>query len=293
MTTEVLRNMLYAGSRTLLGLGYVVMDEVHYLADRLRGAVWEEVIIHLPESVSLVSLSATVSQRRGVRRVAGHRPRRHRPRSWRRSGPVPLYQHVHGRQAPARPVRRVRRRRGRGLRQGGRPGQRRADADRPRRLGQQPDEGPAGAARSRPAGRPAPGRQRPPGVDPQPGGRDRPPRPRGAAAGDRVHLQPGRLRRGGHPVPQRRRAAHLPGGAGRDLRVRRGELPAPAGRGPAGPRLPRLPRRADPRRRRTPRRHAADVQAVRRGAATSAACARWSSRPRRWRSASTCRPAPW
>src|SRR3954464_10704468 len=61
MTTEVLRNMLYAGSSTLAGLGYVVMDEVHYLADRFRGAVWEEVIIHLPESVSLISLSATVS----------------------------------------------------------------------------------------------------------------------------------------------------------------------------------------------------------------------------------------
>src|SRR4051812_36439362 len=61
MTTEVLRNMLYAGSATLQGLSYVVMDEVHYLADRFRGAVWEEVIIHLPESVTLVSLSATVS----------------------------------------------------------------------------------------------------------------------------------------------------------------------------------------------------------------------------------------
>jgi len=61
MTTEVLRNMLYAGSSTLSGLRFVVMDEVHYLADRARGAVWEEVIIHLPESVSIVSLSATVS----------------------------------------------------------------------------------------------------------------------------------------------------------------------------------------------------------------------------------------
>jgi ATP-dependent RNA helicase HelY len=61
MTTEVLRNMLYAGSETLAGLSYVVMDEVHYLADRFRGAVWEEVIIHLPPSVALVSLSATVS----------------------------------------------------------------------------------------------------------------------------------------------------------------------------------------------------------------------------------------
>jgi ATP-dependent RNA helicase HelY len=61
MTTEVLRNMLYAGSSTLTGLSYVVMDEVHYLADRFRGAVWEEVIIHLPASVAVVSLSATVS----------------------------------------------------------------------------------------------------------------------------------------------------------------------------------------------------------------------------------------
>ncbi|HEY8373124.1 MAG TPA: DEAD/DEAH box helicase [Pseudonocardiaceae bacterium] len=61
MTTEVLRNMLYAGSPALDGLGYVVMDEVHYLADRFRGAVWEEVILHLPEHVRVVSLSATVS----------------------------------------------------------------------------------------------------------------------------------------------------------------------------------------------------------------------------------------
>ena len=61
MTTEVLRNMLYAGSSALRGLRYVVMDEVHYLADRFRGAVWEEVIIHLPSDVKLVSLSATVS----------------------------------------------------------------------------------------------------------------------------------------------------------------------------------------------------------------------------------------
>ncbi|MFC7449797.1 DEAD/DEAH box helicase [Rhodococcus daqingensis] len=61
MTTEVLRNMLYADSPVLRGLSHVVMDEVHYLADRFRGAVWEEVILHLPEEVRLVSLSATVS----------------------------------------------------------------------------------------------------------------------------------------------------------------------------------------------------------------------------------------
>jgi len=61
MTTEVLRNMLYASSPALYGLGYVVMDEVHYLADRFRGAVWEEVILQLPPEVAVVGLSATVS----------------------------------------------------------------------------------------------------------------------------------------------------------------------------------------------------------------------------------------
>ncbi|WP_029117516.1 RNA helicase [Mycobacterium sp. URHB0044] len=61
MTTEVLRNMLYANSHALHGLSHVVMDEVHFLADRMRGAVWEEVILHLSEDVRLVSLSATVS----------------------------------------------------------------------------------------------------------------------------------------------------------------------------------------------------------------------------------------
>jgi ATP-dependent RNA helicase HelY len=93
MTTEVLRNMLYAGSPTLKDLGYVVLDEVHYLADRSRGAVWEEVIIHLPESVRVVALSATVSnaeefgewlaQVRGGTEVIVDEER-----------PVPLWQHM-------------------------------------------------------------------------------------------------------------------------------------------------------------------------------------------------------
>ncbi len=61
MTTEVLRNMIYAGSDALDQLRYVVLDEVHYLQNRYRGAVWEEVIIHLPRTVDLVCLSATVS----------------------------------------------------------------------------------------------------------------------------------------------------------------------------------------------------------------------------------------
>ena len=93
MTTEVLRNMLYAGSNTLNNLGWVVMDEVHYLADKFRGGVWEEVLIHLMESVQVVSLSATVSNAeefgewlneiRGDTTVVVSEIR-----------PIPLYQHV-------------------------------------------------------------------------------------------------------------------------------------------------------------------------------------------------------
>jgi ATP-dependent RNA helicase HelY len=61
MTTEVLRNMIYASSPTLDGLRYVVLDEVHFLGNEYRGPVWEEVIIHAPQDVALVCLSATVS----------------------------------------------------------------------------------------------------------------------------------------------------------------------------------------------------------------------------------------
>ncbi len=61
MTTEVLRNMIYAGSDALRDLRYVILDEVHYLQDAYRGPVWEEVIIHTPQTARLVCLSATVS----------------------------------------------------------------------------------------------------------------------------------------------------------------------------------------------------------------------------------------
>ena len=61
MTTEVLRNMIYARSSALHTLDWVVLDEVHYLQDTARGSVWEEVIIHLPKQIRLVCLSATVS----------------------------------------------------------------------------------------------------------------------------------------------------------------------------------------------------------------------------------------
>ena len=61
MTTEVLRNMLYAGSMATLDLGWVVLDEVHFLEDPYRGAVWEEVVLNLAPEVGMVALSATVS----------------------------------------------------------------------------------------------------------------------------------------------------------------------------------------------------------------------------------------
>jgi ATP-dependent RNA helicase HelY len=86
MTTEVLRNMIYAGSDDLDDVSVVVLDEVHYLADRSRGPVWEEVIIHAPQSAALVCLSATISnprelaawirERRGPTRLV---ETRHRP----------------------------------------------------------------------------------------------------------------------------------------------------------------------------------------------------------------------
>jgi ATP-dependent RNA helicase HelY len=61
MTTEVLRNMVYARSEALEGLLWVVLDEVHFLQDAYRGPVWEEVLIHTPIGVRFVCLSATVS----------------------------------------------------------------------------------------------------------------------------------------------------------------------------------------------------------------------------------------
>ena len=86
MTTEVLRNMLYADSDLLEGLGFVVMDEVHYLADRLRGPVWEEVIIHLDHFGADGVAVRDGLQCGGVRRLAAGGPRQ-RPRS---SSPRPV-----------------------------------------------------------------------------------------------------------------------------------------------------------------------------------------------------------
>ncbi|MDY5133059.1 DEAD/DEAH box helicase [Actinotignum urinale] len=61
VTTEVLRNMILHASEDLVDIGYAVLDEVHFLADRERGPVWEETIMSLPSHIRLVSLSATIA----------------------------------------------------------------------------------------------------------------------------------------------------------------------------------------------------------------------------------------
>lgn len=93
MTTEVLRNLIYARDPFAAGLGYVVLDEVHYLADEERGPVWEEILLELPEHTTVVSLSATVANTeefhawlesiRGTTRLVHTNER-----------PVPLVQHL-------------------------------------------------------------------------------------------------------------------------------------------------------------------------------------------------------
>eukprot|EP00316_Scyphosphaera_apsteinii_P000204 CAMPEP_0119305162 /NCGR_PEP_ID=MMETSP1333-20130426/6223_1 /TAXON_ID=418940 /ORGANISM="Scyphosphaera apsteinii, Strain RCC1455" /LENGTH=1076 /DNA_ID=CAMNT_0007308185 /DNA_START=71 /DNA_END=3301 /DNA_ORIENTATION=+ len=60
MTTEILRSMLYRGSEVMREVKWVIFDEVHYMRDKERGVVWEEVMILLPHSVRYVFLSATV-----------------------------------------------------------------------------------------------------------------------------------------------------------------------------------------------------------------------------------------
>src|SRR5271166_4734584 len=191
MTTEVLRNMLYAGSLTLGGLGYVVLDEVHYLADRLRGAVWEEVIIQLPESVQVVALSATVSnaeefgdwieQVRGGTTVIVDETR-----------PVPLWQHMlAGRRlydlfAPNGAVNPELRRLAQRDVVADRPGRR-----RPRRY--RPCRPRRCFARQRCSRRSQPRLPAGPVPAAEPARGDRAPRRRRPAARHHVHLQPGRL----------------------------------------------------------------------------------------------------
>jgi superfamily II RNA helicase len=66
MTTEILRNILYQDIRRLDSVMYVILDECHYMNDKDRGTVWEEVIIHCPKHILFVALSATISNSREI-----------------------------------------------------------------------------------------------------------------------------------------------------------------------------------------------------------------------------------
>ena len=252
MTTEVLRNMLYVGSDALTGLGYVVMDEVHYLGDRFRGAVWEEVLIHLPDSVRLVSLSATVSNAeefgdwlvtvRGDTRVIVHEQR-----------PVPLWQHVlvgsrlfdlfQDADATSATV------------EGSadvNPELRQYLSDRMR------------ASDGRHAGtRPSARRWLAPAA---PAGRGRAVGSRGLAAAHHLHLQPRRVRRGSTPVRASGALADRSGGTRRDHRARGGANGRDSVGGPRGARILGMARRTAPRGGRTPCRLDTSVQGDRRRA---------------------------
>ncbi len=198
MTTEVLRNMLYAGSADLTGLTAVVLDEIHYLADKFRGAVWEEVILHLPPEVQLVGLSATVSNAEEF--GAWLHAVRGRHHGGRRRAPSGAAVAAHaGRPAAVRPVQRGdgRRHRGRDRTRGVAhrpdpgPGRlRRRSHRRPVGCVDRPRSGPRAAARSRRSGVASAGS----GGRHRTAGRHRP------AARHHLHLLPGRLRRRGGAV---------------------------------------------------------------------------------------------
>ena len=282
MTTEVLRNMIYAGSATLDNLGFVVMDEVHYLADRFRGAVWEEVIIGLAESIQLVALSATVSNAeefgdwlsevRGEMAVVVSERR-----------PVPLFQHVlvgkrlydlFADEAPtavALPSQanaevnpalvKVSKEESRHVRD---------DSRRPRGRGGKGKRTVAlrqRRVRRRRAPVPHRGRGRSAALAGRglPGGPGHGAGRRGAAARDRVHLLPGRLRRRRRSAARLRTAADLGRRAGRAGRDRRPARRRTVGGRPAGAGLRQVRRGAAARDRRAPRRDAARLQGGGRG----------------------------
>ncbi|KAL5266555.1 hypothetical protein ACHWQZ_G003808 [Mnemiopsis leidyi] len=95
MTTEILRSMLYNGSDITRDLEWVIFDEVHYINDVERGVVWEEVLIMLPEHVSVILLSATVANVTDFAEWVGNTKRKHvyvvkTPRR-----PVPLEHHLY------------------------------------------------------------------------------------------------------------------------------------------------------------------------------------------------------
>ena len=98
MTTEVLRNMLLQTPSELWGVGCIIFDEIHYLADPERGTTWEESIIMCPPDMQLVCLSATVTNARRDRRL--DQPHARARSTWsrtpQRAVPLSLYYYLDG-----------------------------------------------------------------------------------------------------------------------------------------------------------------------------------------------------
>ena len=195
MTTEVLRNMLLAGSDLLGDLHTVILDEVHFIQDPYRGGVWEEVLVLSPPEIRFVCLSATVNNAKELgewlRSVRGDTDvivERHRP--------IVLRHHfaAHRREDDATLLVPL-------LANGKAGGE-----------GQRIDQAVRRASQGRPAGWQPRGRgPRLPYRSPAAHRAHRRPRRRGPAPRHRLHLQPGRLRRRGASGGPRRRAPDRPG----------------------------------------------------------------------------------
>ncbi len=92
MTTEILRNLIYDDPASLATVGWVILDEVHYIDEYPRGTVWEEVIIQAPAHIRFIGLSATITnveevarwmeERRGPMAVVLRRDRPVELRTW-------------------------------------------------------------------------------------------------------------------------------------------------------------------------------------------------------------------
>ncbi|XP_026156576.1 superkiller complex protein 2 [Mastacembelus armatus] len=95
MTTEILRSMLYNGSEVIRDLEWVIFDEVHYINDAERGVVWEEVLIMLPDHVSIILLSATVPNALEFSEWIGRIKKRHIYVISTMKRPVPLEHHLY------------------------------------------------------------------------------------------------------------------------------------------------------------------------------------------------------
>ena len=269
--------MLLAGSDLLEGLHTVVLDEVHFLQDPYRGGVWEEVLVLSPPEIRFVCLSATVNNAqelggwlRSVRGDTAVIVERQRPIVLRHHFAVHRREDAETLLFPLLEQRAARR--------GGAP--------------HRPSHPPRAAGPAEPLASSGAWSQvaLSTALAHGDGGGARPAR---HAAGDRLHLQPCRVRRRGAPGPPRRGTPDRRARACRHTGGGRAQGRAPGRRGPRGPRLRRVARRASSEawRRITP--DSSRCSGRRWRSASRPDCSRSSSPPKPSRLASTCRPGRW